>query len=115
MLVADLIFLPQISEFEYGDSLPQIRLVPSGEPSPKTTERPQIRDRPQISDWSSRTTLLPQINGQRDAITNLYLEQEGLDDKSRKQAVEYVDDFFEIIGDRRKTNRGIVGACLRMP
>ena len=58
-------------------------------------------------------SLFAHINGQRDAIRNLFLEQEGLDDRSRKRAVEYIDDFFETIEDSRRADRRIVRSCLR--
>lgn len=58
-------------------------------------------------------SVFAQVNGQRDAIRNLFLEQEGLDDRSRERAVDYLDDFFEIIEDSRRADRRIVRPCLR--
>jgi len=54
---------------------------------------------------------LPVFEGQKEAIYGLYENQDGLEEKQVKQAVEYLDDFYEIIADPKKVDREMRDEC----
>jgi len=58
--------------------------------------------------------VLPLFNEQREAIYALFRNQAGLDEKHVKEAVEYLDEFYEIINDPRKVEREMIRDCRRM-
>ncbi len=66
--------------------------------------------------WSQQH--LPQVfqhfNERRDAIYALYNSQEGLEPDVLKKSVEYLDDFYKIINDARKSEYEIVRSCRRL-
>ena len=47
----------------------------------------------------------------RDAIRALYENQPGLSERSKNNALKYIDDFYETIQDRDRLNRDIVKKC----
>jgi len=59
-------------------------------------------------------TTLPVFEEQKEAIHRLYENQDGLEEKQVKQAVEYLDDFYEIIADPKKVDREMRDACRRL-
>lgn len=60
-------------------------------------------------DVLQRTVAL--FNQKKDEIYAVYREQEGLDAKVRDEAIEYLDEFYEIINDQRKLDREITRRC----
>ena len=55
---------------------------------------------------------LRKLQGARDELYALIREQEGLDNGVRKELVRYLDDFYEIIDDRREVERRLLGKCI---
>jgi hypothetical protein len=55
--------------------------------------------------------LFARFNAQKDAIYALYREQEGLEPKRVKQALDYYDDFYQTINDARATRREFMVTC----
>ncbi len=47
----------------------------------------------------------------KDDIYALYQEQEGLDEKRREKAIEYLDDFYKVVDDPKKVTREFVEDC----
>ncbi|MFV2007593.1 MAG: hypothetical protein ACC667_09095, partial [Longimicrobiales bacterium] len=58
--------------------------------------------------------ILSSIAERRSVINELIATQEGLDQRSRDRLTEYLDEFFETIGDPREVEREITGACRRI-
>jgi len=58
---------------------------------------------------------LPAFQEQKEAVYALLRDQEGLEEKQVEQAVEYLDDFYEIIGDVKKTKREMQDRCRTVP
>lgn len=56
--------------------------------------------------------LFARFNAQKDAIYALYREQEGLEPKRVKQALDYYDDFYQTINDARATRREFMATCV---
>lgn len=50
----------------------------------------------------------------KDAIYALFQEQEGLEEDELEDAIEYLDDFYEIITNEGRTRRDIIRQCRRM-
>src|SRR6266850_7581499 len=59
------------------------------------------------------TALFARFNAQKDAIYALYhsLEPEGLEPKRVKQALDYYDEFYKVIGDPGATRREFMRSC----
>lgn len=55
--------------------------------------------------------ILADIAERRAVIGELLATQEGLDQRSRDRLTEYLDEFFETIGEPREADRKIMGAC----
>jgi hypothetical protein len=55
---------------------------------------------------------LGRIRGRRDLIYALVEEQEGLDPGVRKQIVDYIDDFYEIIEDPDDVQKMMLDRCI---
>lgn len=49
----------------------------------------------------------------KDAIYNLYREQEGLEDRTLERTIDYLDDFYEVIEDAGKVRSRIERDCRR--
>ena len=64
--------------------------------------------RPSGVDWPPIVARFQRI---RDSIPPLYQGMEGLDDGRRKQALEYIDDFYKILDDPGKLDRAVVRGC----
>jgi len=47
----------------------------------------------------------------KDAIYELYRNQEGLDPKTRDEALKYYDEFYQTINDPRAVNREFIRSC----
>lgn len=47
----------------------------------------------------------------KEAIYELYRNQEGLDPKVRDDALEYYDEFYKVINDQRAVNREFIRSC----
>ena len=85
-------------------------------PDPKVGVR-SVRDRafrgfclPRV-DLPSAVSRLKAI---RDSIAPLYQGVQGLEDKQRKQALEYYDKFYEILNEPRQFERQVVKACMQI-
>ena len=57
------------------------------------------------------SAILADVAGRREVIDELLATQEGLDQRSRDRLTEYLDEFFETIGEPREADRRIMGAC----
>ncbi len=57
------------------------------------------------------SAILAVVSGRREVIDELLATQEGLDQRSRDRLTEYLDEFFETIGEPREADRRIMGAC----
>jgi len=57
-------------------------------------------------------TSLQAFQDNRDAIYKLVEDQEGLESRTRKIIVSYIDDFYELIEDPRDVERKILKKCL---
>ncbi len=57
------------------------------------------------------SAIFANIAERRVAIDELIATQEGLNQRSRDQVTEYLDDFFETIDDPRKADRAMLGSC----
>jgi len=57
---------------------------------------------------------LNRFRDQRAAITQLYSGYERLKPRTRKDAIRYIDDFYETIDDQDKLQRKIVGRCKKL-
>ena len=57
--------------------------------------------------------LFPRFNAQKDSIYALYRDQEGLEPKRVKQALDYYDDFYHTINDAGATRREFINGCAR--
>jgi len=55
--------------------------------------------------------LLATYRSKKDAIFDLYASEPELDSNSKQQMKEYVADFFDIITDKGRTARKLVGTC----
>ncbi len=53
----------------------------------------------------------PLFHEQREAIYDLYRSQPDLDSKRLEDTIEYLDEFYEIIGDPRKVEREMLNKC----
>ena len=51
------------------------------------------------------------FNEKKDAIYELYRNQEGLDPKTRDEALKYYDEFYQTINDPRAVNREFIRSC----
>ncbi len=51
------------------------------------------------------------FNEKKDAIYELYRNQEGLDPKVRDDALKYYDEFYKVINDPRAVNREFIRSC----
>lgn len=56
-------------------------------------------------------TTLQHFNVHQDAIMLLFAQQQGLTDRSRRNAIEYLEEFYEIINDPGRVNREFVRTC----
>lgn len=56
-----------------------------------------------------------EFTSKRDAIYALINTQEGLEDSKKRDVVEYVDEFFNVIEGGRNAERQIEDACRRVP
>lgn len=63
-------------------------------------------------DW---TALRTRFDGIRDGIQRLYDGLEELEEKERRKALEYYDDFYEINNDEKKFDRAVLRRCRRLP
>jgi len=54
---------------------------------------------------------LPEFVAQRDAIYALVREQPGLEPKRAERMTEYLDEFYDIIGDPRRVSREMEAKC----
>jgi len=52
-----------------------------------------------------------QFQENREAILNLFANQEGLSERTQGRAADYLEKFFEILDDPSKAEREIVGSC----
>lgn len=60
------------------------------------------------------SAILADIAERREVIGELLATQEGLDQRSRGRLTEYLDEFFETIGEPREADREIISACRRI-
>lgn len=51
------------------------------------------------------------FNQKRDQVYALYVEQEGLDPKVLENTVKFIDKFYEVVNDERKTKREFHDKC----
>ena len=58
--------------------------------------------------------IFPLFHERREAIYDLYRSQPDLDPKRLEDSIEYLDEFYEIIGDPRKVEREMLNRCRRM-
>jgi hypothetical protein len=65
---------------------------------------------PQVQDYAHWA---PFFTERRQAITDLYMGFDLLEDDDREDAVKYFDDFWEIMEDERKYQREVVEQCRR--
>jgi len=59
------------------------------------------------------TSLFARFNAQKDSIYALYRDQEGLEPKRVKQALDYYDDFYHTINDAGAARREFLVSCRR--
>jgi hypothetical protein len=52
-----------------------------------------------------------EFNEKKEAIYELYRNQEGLDPKVRDDALKYYDEFYKVINDPRAVNREFIRSC----
>jgi len=57
-------------------------------------------------------TSLQLLQDNRDAIYGLFEQQEQLDESSRKKVTKFVDRFYKVIDDPKKTHREIESECI---
>ena len=54
---------------------------------------------------------IAQLQAKQEEITALYRQEAALDDRSRKRSLEYIDEFYELLGDPARIEREILGRC----
>jgi hypothetical protein len=59
--------------------------------------------------------LFDRFNENRDAILEQARSQVGLSERNVRSAVEYLEEFYEIINDPREAREVIIGACRKWP
>ncbi|MEJ2237859.1 MAG: hypothetical protein P8X82_06140 [Gemmatimonadales bacterium] len=57
------------------------------------------------------SSTIPAFEQQKEAIYGLYQNQEGLEEKQIERSVDYLDDFYEIVGDPKKVERNMYDRC----
>jgi hypothetical protein len=60
---------------------------------------------------SDFTSVFALFNEKRDAIYDLWRNQEGLTERTLRESLEYFDEFYEIINDSRRVERQILRRC----
>jgi hypothetical protein len=50
----------------------------------------------------------------KDEIYQLFQNQQGLEDRQKQQAIDYLDEFYEIITDPGQTRRRLSSQCRRL-
>jgi hypothetical protein len=58
--------------------------------------------------------VLDLFNQKKEAIYDLYRNQEGLDPKMRDEALKYYDDFYKTINDKGDVRREFIDGCRKM-
>ncbi len=62
-----------------------------------------------------RATLAPMFNAQREALWDLYIGFERLEEDRREDALEFYEDFYETLNDERKFEREVTDKCRTLP
>ena len=62
-----------------------------------------------------RATLAPMFNAQREALWDLYISFERLEEDRREDALEFYEDFYETLNDERKFEREVTDKCRTLP
>jgi hypothetical protein len=96
-------------DFDYAGIIATPYAVPS-ERLPIRTVRERLYRGVCRSD-EELTRTLAVFNQQKEAIYALYLNEPLLEDSYRERAIEYLDDFYEIIDDPGKVRRDIISKC----
>ena len=60
------------------------------------------------------TPVLRRFDEKKDAIYDLYRNQEGLDPKMRDDALKYYDEFYKTIDDPKAVKRTFIDDCRRL-
>ena len=90
-------------------------------PDPSLTERYRLR---RVTDRHFRgfcrpelvqPTLAATLNEQRDALWDLYMSFDLLEEKRRKDAVKYYEDFYKTLNDERDFKRKMLDVCRALP
>lgn len=57
-------------------------------------------------------TSIERFNEQHEQMNAIIAAQEGLEDRTRKAMIKYIDSFYALINDPRKVQRSIIDACI---
>ena len=102
--------IPVPYDFDWSGLVDAPYAVP-GENLPINSVRQRLyRGRCESADRVSLT--IEKFLEKRSEITQLYENFEQLDDKHKKNALKYIDDFFEILTDPKRVQRNILRRCL---